>query len=1103
VPPIEAVISRPRLEGRLDELLGRRLATIVAGAGYGKSTLIAAWAATRDDLAVAWCALDPGACELRRIVERTARALRQVVPDLPPDVAAAVGSATTGDEADAIARAEAFAALLCEALESRHSGPLILVFDDLHEVASAEPAMRFVEALVRGAPPDLHLILTSRMPIGFPVERLRGQGQVVEVAGDQLGFDLAEVRALLGQLEPSAAELADEVFRVTGGWPALTRLVTETLRNTSPGDRHSAVQRMVEPAGPLLSYIAEEVLGRESKETLDVLRVACRFDRPSPDLLRAVGLEDGPDVLDDLARRAFFVEQRFDGGERSYLIHDLVRDFARDHLAMKAGEVRHLHGAAAGWLERQGRHGESLRQLLLAEDRAAVTARLDERGFELVRTGSVDVVVDAARSIPDAERSAGIETVLGDALLRRGEWEPAMAAFERAGGLEATLPPGLAWRIGLIEHERGDVAAALATFSRADLSIGTPDDLALVAAWRAIACWQRQDPEGCRPWAAFAMDVAERSGDDRALACALASVGAMAHMDFDLHRSIDSFRKAVAAAERASDILLQVRFRTDLGYVLVVEGRYLEALGALDQAVRLAGGLGHSTFLALALADRGQAHLGLGHLEEAGADFAAARELFQLVSSHWVSYATFREANLHRLRGDVLLARAEYQDVLADAEKITNPWYLADAIVGLAATFVDDDPDEALRLIREGLGPQGPAEPASPALGAARVALVAGRPDLAAGYVERAYAVAEKAHDRPSLAGALEIRAQLETDPTRARALLDEAAALWVETGSPYGYARHELVRARVLGGAEGRAAASHAAGAFQQMGARRLADAAAVVVDRLDASVRPPVEIRSLGAFQVVRDGEPVGLGEWQSKKARDLLKVLVTRRGRATTREQLCEILWPDEDPGPLLNRLSVALATIRSVIDPARRYPADHFLRADKASVSLDLNHVRVDVEAFLAAAAKTRRGAPPGGSGASRDELAAVEAAYGGEFLEEDPYEEWAAPLREETRITYLTIARALAQQAGAAADADSAVRLYLRILEQDPFDEEAHLGLVQALSSAGRHGEARRRYSVYTARMEELELEAAPYPATAVALVKGSSSRPRDTSLSPA
>jgi DNA-binding SARP family transcriptional activator len=74
-----------------------------------------------------------------------------------------------------------------------------------------------------------------------------------------------------------------------------------------------------------------------------------------------------------------------------------------------------------------------------------------------------------------------------------------------------------------------------------------------------------------------------------------------------------------------------------------------------------------------------------------------------------------------------------------------------------------------------------------------------------------------------------------------------------------------------------------------------------------------------------------------------------------------------------------------------------------------------------------------------------------------------------------------------------------VRLYLRILDHDPYDEDAHLGLVDVLAVAGRHGEARRRYGVYTARMEELDLEAASYPA-----VRG---RPpdarRDVALSPA
>ena len=75
-----------------------------------------------------------------------------------------------------------------------------------------------------------------------------------------------------------------------------------------------------------------------------------------------------------------------------------------------------------------------------------------------------------------------------------------------------------------------------------------------------------------------------------------------------------------------------------------------------------------------------------------------------------------------------------------------------------------------------------------------------------------------------------------------------------------------------------------------------------------------------------MVRDGEVVLATAWQSKKARDLLKILVARRGRPTTRETFFELLWPDEDPEPLGNRLSVAQATVRSVLDPERTYPAE---------------------------------------------------------------------------------------------------------------------------------------------------------------------------------
>ena len=38
------VLPRPELEKRLDEAFGKRLTTLVAGAGYGKSTLVSSWA---------------------------------------------------------------------------------------------------------------------------------------------------------------------------------------------------------------------------------------------------------------------------------------------------------------------------------------------------------------------------------------------------------------------------------------------------------------------------------------------------------------------------------------------------------------------------------------------------------------------------------------------------------------------------------------------------------------------------------------------------------------------------------------------------------------------------------------------------------------------------------------------------------------------------------------------------------------------------------------------------------------------------------------------------------------------------------------------------
>lgn len=84
--------------------------------------------------------------------------------------------------------------------------------------------------------------------------------------------------------------------------------------------------------------------------------------------------------------------------------------------------------------------------------------------------------------------------------------------------------------------------------------------------------------------------------------------------------------------------------------------------------------------------------------------------------------------------------------------------------------------------------------------------------------------------------------------------------------------------------------------------------------------------------------------------------MKILVSRRGRHVTRSELCELLWPDDDPARTAHRLSVLLSVVRGVLDPDRSWPADHYVGADLSGLFLDVTHIGIDVEQVLQDAAQ---------------------------------------------------------------------------------------------------------------------------------------------------
>jgi DNA-binding SARP family transcriptional activator len=242
----------------------------------------------------------------------------------------------------------------------------------------------------------------------------------------------------------------------------------------------------------------------------------------------------------------------------------------------------------------------------------------------------------------------------------------------------------------------------------------------------------------------------------------------------------------------------------------------------------------------------------------------------------------------------------------------------------------------------------------------------------------------------------------------------------------------------------------------------------------------RHPLAVEALGRFRVLVDDEPLPLAAWQSRKARDLLKILVARRGRPVPRDELMEILWPKQGSEKLGNRLSVALSTLRAILDPGKRFGATHFVFADRDAVRLEIGQLDIDVESFLQDAAegiaRRRRGDPAGVTVLER-----AESAYVGDLFEENAYDDWAVGPREAALATYLEVARTLAEDAVRRGETDAASRYLRRVLERDAYDEPTHLALVRVLVASGRHGEARRCFGTYSARMREIGVEAVPFP----------------------
>jgi DNA-binding SARP family transcriptional activator/ATP/maltotriose-dependent transcriptional regulator MalT len=1057
VPPLGAG-GHPRLPELVRRAAHRSLVTVTAGPGWGRTSFAAAWAA---HVGGAWCQIGTADRDASHLAGRLLSLFG--APEPTPGAGADV---VAEDPSDPDALADRIVAAWGE------SGPEVLVLDDVHLLAEG-PGLTLLQALRRGVPRDHQLLTTSTVDLHLVDARQRAAGDVLELDATHLALDTALVEGLLAEeLEPDPP-LAARLVDATGGWPAAVRLLLDPLYDVPAPSRSARLPALIGPAGPVAGYVEELVLPSLDDPTI---RLLLQLAVVGTTETAALAAPTAPAAAGVLRRAVAAGLVRLDPSEAAgtrVLVVPALRRILLDGVLPGRDDRDELVDEVVAGLRADDRTDRALEVLTAAGRAEEVAGLLAEHGTDLLRRGGVAAVLAAAEVIAPDRRDAAVDRLHARALAVRGEWSAALRHLESAGAEEdGPLDAATALELGLVHHLRGDLDAALVAYDRGPERDDSPARSELLA-WRATAHWLRGEVDDAERDAEAALTHPATARDDHLVALAETATALVAASRGDRRANEVHHDLALAAARRAGDELQLARILTNRGSRHLENGDHDAALHETDEAIDLAERQGFAMILGVARCNRAEILLRTGRLDEAIADAETGRDTFARIGSFNESYAHHLLGDARREQGDLVLAELAYERGLRLSEASGDRQGLIPALLGLARTVLGADPDAAADAVERAADLDDGMAAVEVRLGQAWVALAR---DDRAESARLAAAAREEAEHRESKAGVAEavtLGALLADDPVPA---LREAARLWWEVDARISATRAELGVARRSDRPDERAEA----GVLQ----RRLtgwgcsADGG-TLAHRLVAGldVTPPAAIRVLGAFVVERDGRPVPRAAWGSRKARELLKVLVVRDGRPIAREELADLLWPGEAYEVVTNRLSVALSVIRGVLGGGGG-ESDAALVADATSVALDLDVVEVDVRRFRRLAERGLAAVREGQHRVALDLLVAAEEAYGGDLLEEDRDTLWLVDRREELRSLYVSVARRLADLVGAD-DPDRAMRLLLRVLDRDPYDELAHLGVCRALLRGGRHGEARRRYRWYADRMEELGLPAVP------------------------
>ncbi len=434
------ILHRPRLVSQLNQCAEMPLTLISASAGFGKTTLLAEWAAQSKEV-IAWISLDRSDNDQYRMVDYMVSAIQNVLQN------SKVGTVALSllHAPQPVQMAVILGSLINDLISIPN--PLILVLDDYHNIDSPS-AHDVINFLLDHRPDNLHLVISTRADPPLYLARLRINLQLGDIRTDDLRFTFDETQVFLTQVIGLPLSEQDMVFfeNKVEGWIAGIQMAALVMQSNNPSqsssDLHSFIRSFKGSQRFILDYLVEEVLNRQPEEIRGFLLRTSILEKLCFQLCDCLLAGDGSEeqqidhpelvekkssqhILELLERSNLFLIP-LDDERKWYRYHHLFADLLHARLQQHEPKLEaFLHKRAANWYAQNSYSMEAVKHALDSGDYSYAADLIEEYSLKLMWMNQIVTTFEWFKSLPaEMLESRPLLTIYQTYILsRRGEFE--------------------------------------------------------------------------------------------------------------------------------------------------------------------------------------------------------------------------------------------------------------------------------------------------------------------------------------------------------------------------------------------------------------------------------------------------------------------------------------------------------------------------------------------------------------------------------------------------------------------------------------------------------------------------------------------------------